>query len=191
MLSYTDLTKGTLFVKDGEPYEVLEADFLRMQQRKPVMRTKIRNLITGKLYEFSFQPSDQFEKADIEKRPLIFLYAHRGEFVFADPVNKQKRFSLKDEAVEKYKKWLKQDTELTALFFKDRLITLKLPIKIDFKVIEAPPGVQGDRSQSGNKAVTIETGAIIQAPLFINTGDSIRVNTESGEYAERVEKVKT
>jgi len=188
MLSYTDLKKGVLFIYNGEPHEVLEANFSRMQQRKAVVQTKIRNVASGKTYDISFQPSDQFEKAEVEKRPLIFLYQHRGEFTFRDPKDAKSRFLLLEEVVSDSKKWLKPNTQLTALFFQDKLLGLTLPIKIDFKVTEAPPGVQGDRAQSGTKSVTIETGAVIQAPLFINTGDIIRINTQTGEYVERVEK---
>ena len=202
MLSYTDLKKGVLFIYNGEPHEVLEANFSRMQQRKAVVQTKIRNVASGKTYDVNFQASDQFEEAEVEKRPLIFLYEHRGEFAFADPkeqknpaqkgearpANAGRRFSLKESALDGNQKWLKPNTPLTALFFQDKLLGLTLPIKMDFKVTEAPPGVQGDRAQSGTKSITIETGAVIQAPLFINTGDIIRINTQTGEYAERVEK---
>lgn len=187
-LSYTDLKKGTLFILDRDPYEVAESSFSRMQQRKAVVQAKIRNLRTGKLVERNFQPSDQFEEADIKKRTLIFLYSHREEYIFIDPQNRANRFSLKEDIIGDKKKWLKPDTEITAVFFDEKLLTFTIPIKMDFKVIEAPPGVQGDRAQSGTKAVTIETGTVIQAPLFINTSDVIRINTESGEYVERVEK---
>lgn len=188
MLSYTDLKRGVLFIYNGEPHEVLEANFSRMQQRKAVVQTKIRNLASGKIYEVSFQPNDQFKEAEIEKRPLVFLYEHRGEFVFADPQNSKGRFSLGEKMVGSNKKWLKSNTQLSAFFFENKLLNLILPVKMDFKVIEAPPGVQGDRAQSGTKSVTIETGAVIQAPLFINADDVIRVNTQTGEYAERAEK---
>ena len=189
MFSYTDLKKGAMFVIDGLPYEVLEANFSRMQQRKAVVSARIRNLGTGKIFDRTFQTSDYFEEADIQKRPLVFLYAHRGEFFFAEPDKKQNRFSLKEEAVGKNKNWLKPNTELTAVFFNDTLLTFTLPVKMDFIVAEAPPGVQGDRSNSGTKAATLETGAVIQVPLFINTGDTVRVNTETGAYAERVAKI--
>jgi len=188
MLTYTDLKKGTQLVRDGDPYEVVDSNFLRMQQRKAVVQTKIRNLRTGKLYDVSFRASDELEEAELEKRPLIFLYSHRAEFIFADPKDRGSRFSLLQEIVGDKQRWLKPDTEVTALFFKDKIINFSLPVKIDFTVTEAPPGVQGDRSQSGTKTVRVETGATIQAPLFINQGDVIRVNTETGEYAERVEK---
>lgn len=173
---------------DGEPYEVVDSNFSRMQQRKAVVQCKIKNLISGKTVDRTFQPSDSFEEADVKKKPLVFLYTHRGEFVLHDPHNPKNRFMLQEDDIGENKKWLIPNTQISALFFGERLIKLSLPIKMDFKVTEAPPGVQGDRSQSGTKAVTIETGAIIQAPLFINTGDIIRINTETGDYVERVEK---
>lgn len=188
MLSYTDLKKGILFVYNGAPCEILEANFSRMQQRKAVVQAKVKNLASGKVIEMSFQASDQFEKAEIVKKPLCFLYQHRAEYVFTDPANLKNRFTLTKESIGQNGHWLKSDTDVTAIFYNDTLLNFTLPIKMDFTVTEAPPGVQGDRSQSGTKAVTIETGAIIQVPLFINEGDIIRVNTETGEYAERMEK---
>lgn len=188
MLSYTDLKKGVHFVRDGEPCQVLEANFSRMQQRKAVVQAKIRNLRTGKTLDTTFQPSDQFEEADIQKRPFLFLYQHRAEFVFTDPADKKKRLTLSSERMGESAKWLTPDTQVEALFFNDELLSFKLPVKIDLTVTEAPPGVQGDRAQSGSKTVTLETGTIIQAPLFINTGDVVRINTETGDYVERVKK---
>ena len=104
MLSYTDLKKGILFIKDKDPYEVLESSFSRMQQRKAVVQVKIKNLRTGKLYDTTLQASDSFEEANIEKKPLIFLYAHREEYVFVDPSNKSNRFTLNEEIIGDKKK---------------------------------------------------------------------------------------
>ena len=188
MLSYTELKKGTLFVKDGVPFEVLDSSFSRMQQRKAVVQTKIRNLATGKQQDLTFQPSDQFEEANVTKKPLLFLFEHRGDFIFVDPENRQKRFTLKMDQIGDNKKWLIPDTQITALFFDEQLLNFVLPIKMDLKVTEAAPGVQGDRATQGTKSVTVETGAVIQAPPFINVGDIIRVNTETGTYVERMEK---
>lgn len=188
MLSYTELKKGTLFVKDGIPFEVLDASFSRMQQRKAVVQAKIRNLVTGKQQDITFQPSDHFEEAIVTKKPLMFLYEHREDFVFVDPENRQKRFTLTMDQVGDNKKWLIQNTTITALFFDEKLLNFVVPIKMDLKVTEAAPGVQGDRATQGTKSVTLETGAVIQAPPFINTGDIVRVNTETGTYVERVEK---
>jgi len=188
MLTYTDLKKGVLFVKDGVPFEVMESSFSRMQQRKAVMQTKIRNLVTGKLQDVTFQPSDQFEEADVIKKPLMFLYEHRGDFVFIEPQNRQTRFTLTVDQVGDNKKWLTPNTIVNALFFDEKLLNLVLPIKMDLRVMEASPGVQGDRATQGTKAVTLETGAVIQAPPFINVDDIVRVNTQTGTYVERVEK---
>ena len=188
MLSYTDLKKGVTFVWNGKPCEVIEANFSRMQQRKAVVQAKIKDLTSGKLLDTTFQASDQFLSAEIERKALLFLYTHRGEYIFADPANQRDRFVLKENSIGQQKLWLKSNTPITAFFFKGQLLTFTLPIKMDLKVTEAPPGVRGDRAQGGTKLVTLETGAAIQVPLFINTGDIVRVNTETGEYAERVEK---
>lgn len=188
MLSINDLKSGSLIIMEGTPYQVLEVSHLHMGRGGSSVQTKIRNLKTGQTYNRNFKPADTFEEADVEKRPLRFLYSHRGEFVFTEPANKKTRFSLKEEAVGENTKWLKPNTELTAVFMGEELLNFIMPIKMDFKVTEAPPGIQGDRSSAGNKSATIETGAIIQVPLFINTDDVIRVNTETGEYVERVEK---
>lgn len=188
MLSYTGLKKGVIFLKDGDPYEVLDANFSRMQQRKAVVQTKIKNITTGKTYDVTLQASDSFEEAEIERKPLVFLYAHRDEYVFTDPANKKNRYMLTEDALGDRTKWLKASTEVTAVFFGDKLLGITLPIKLDLRVTEAPPGVQGDRSNAGTKAATLETGAAVQVPLFINTGDVIRVNTDTGEYTERVSK---
>ena len=173
---------------DNVPYEVLDSNFSRMQQRKAVVQTKVRNLVSGKIFDITFQASDQFKEAEVEKRSLRFLYQHRGEYVFTDPANLKNRFTLTKESIGQKGQWLVSDTDVTAVFFNEKLLTFSLPIKMDLKVSEAPPGVQGGRSQGGTKAITLETGTVIQAPLFINSGDIVRVNTETGEYVERVEK---
>ncbi|MBI2033791.1 MAG: elongation factor P [Candidatus Liptonbacteria bacterium] len=188
MLSYTDLKKGTLFVKDGEPYEVLESNFLRMQQRKAVVQTKIRNLISEKIVDQNFQASDYFEEADVEKKEAVLVYCHRGEFWFTEPNNPKNRFSVSNEVLGERAKFLKPNTKVQILAWSGRIIRVELPIKMDFKVIEAPPAVRGNTAQGGTKTVVIEGGARVSAPLFVNEGDLIRINTETGEYVERGQK---
>lgn len=187
-LAYTDLTKGVFFVMNGEPYEVLEAHFLRMQQRKAVVQTKIRNLITGKVLERNFQPSDNFDEADLEKKDAIFIYRSKGEAWFHEVGKPANRFSLKDEIVGEAGQFLKQNTQVTTLIFNERVIGVSLPIKMELKVTEAPPAIKGNTAQGGTKVVTLETGAKISVPLFVNEGDVIKVNTEMGTYVERVDK---
>ena len=188
MLSYNELTKGTLFILEGAPYEVLEMNFLRMQQRKATVNTKIRNLITGKVLDRNWQGSDSFEEAEIERKNSKFLYANRGEYWFCDEKNAADRFSLSEEGIGDPAKFLKPNTPVIATIFKDKVIKVTMPIKMDFKVIEAPPSIKGNTAQGGNKVITLEGGATINAPLFINEGDMVKVNTETGEYVERADK---
>lgn len=188
MLSINDLKPGSLITLDEAPYQVLEVAHQHIGRGGSSVQTKVRNLKTGQVLSRNFKPADMFKEADVEKRPLKFLYVHRGEYFFTEPSKRQNRFSVKEEMIGENKKWLKPEIEVTAIFFNDELLTFSLPVKMDFEVTEAPPGIQGDRSQAGTKAATIESGAVVQVPLFINTGDVIRINTEKGEYVERVKK---
>lgn len=188
MLSYTDLKKGILFIFEGAPYEVLEMHFLRMQQRKAVVQTKIRNVITGKILDRNFQGSDTFEEAEIEKKDAMFIYSHRDEYWFTEVGNPKNRFSLNAEVVGESGQFLKPNTKVATVLFQGKTIKISLPVKMDFKVIEAPPSLKGNTAQGGDKVVTIEGGTKISTPLFINEGDVIRINTETGDYVERVDK---
>lgn len=188
MLSYNELKVGTIFLKDGEPFEVLEYAFIRMQQRKPVAQLKLRNLITGKTANYSAHQNESFEEVEIEREQIKFLYANRGEYWFSEPNNPKNRFSLKEENIGDSAKFLKPNTEVDSFKFGDKIINIELPVKMDLKVTECPPSVKGNTAQGGNKMATLETGAKINVPLFINEGDVIRVNTQTGEYVERAEK---
>jgi elongation factor P len=188
MLSYNELKVGTLFIKDGAPYKVLEYAFVRMQQRKPVVQLKIKNLISGKVLNYTAHQNESFEEAEVDETPVIFVYHQRGNYWFYEKGNPSKRFFLTDEVVGKTGQFLKANTEVRALGFKGKIINIELPIKIDLKVTEAPPAIKGDTAQGGTKTVTLETGAKVSVPLFINEGDIVKINTETGEYCERVEK---
>jgi elongation factor P len=190
MLSYSELRPGVFFILDGQPYEVLEFSFLRMQQRKPVAQTKIKNLISGKIISRNFQPNETFEEAAINYKDVKFLYSHRDKFVFCETNNPSQRFELNEQQIGDLTKFLKPNGQVEVIEFEGKIINIALPVKMDFKVIEAPPGIKGDTAQGGTKAVKIETGATINVPLFIDEGDIIRVNTQTGLYTERVEKSK-
>lgn len=186
MLSYSELRKGVVFVYESQPYEVVESGFLRMQQRKAVMQTKMRNLINGKVIDRNFTASDSFEEADVDRKEYVFLYQNKGEFWFADPKNPKDRFSLTADVVGEQGRFAKDNTPVEARTFNDRIISVKFPIKMDLVVKEAPPVIKGATASGGNKLVTLETGAQIGVPMFIEAGETIRVNTETGEYTERV-----
>jgi elongation factor P len=185
-LAYTELVKGTLFIMDGAPYEVVDMHFLRMQQRKATVQTRIRNLITGKLLDRNFQASDNFEEAEIDRKNAMFIYKAKDEYWFHEEGNPKNRFSLTEELVGEQGQFLKPNTKVQTMIFKEKVIKVEIPIKMDFKVIEAPPALKGNTAQGGNKAVTIEGGAHVNVPLFINEGDTIRINTTTGDYVERL-----
>lgn len=188
MLSYNELKPGIFIILEGRPWEILEYEFLRMQKSKPVSKTKIRNMITGAVQDRTFHQNDYIQEAEIEKKDLKYLYGHRGEYWFCYPENPSKRFKVEEERLVGQIEYLKSNMILTALTFSGEVVGTKLPIKVEYKVVEAPPSIKGDTASGGNKAVTIESGAKVNAPLFINVGDVIRVNTEMGTYVERVEK---
>ncbi len=186
MLSYTDLKKGVVFVLNGEPYEVLESGFLRMQQRKAVMQTKIRNLASGKILDRNWQASDSFEEADVEKKSAVFIYQNKGDYWFHEEGDKSKRFSLAGDLIGASAQFLKPNTVVQTVLFNERVIVVTIPIKMEFEVVEAPPAIRGNTAQGGTKVVVLEGGAKVSAPLFVDVGDMIRINTETGEYVERV-----
>ncbi len=179
-----------MFVYEGSPYEVIHFAFLRMQQRKPVAQTSIKNLITGKILERNFHMNESFEEVEIEKVPCKYLYNSRGEFWFCAIKDPSKRFSLTEEAAGTAAQFTKQNTEVTALKWNEKIINVIWPIKADLKVTETPPGEKGNTAGNATKAATLETGAVVQVPMFVNQGDVIRLNTSTGGYVERVEKGK-
>jgi elongation factor P len=187
-LSVNELKPKTFFIFEGQPWVVLESRHLKMQQRRPVVQTRIRNLLNGKIVERNFAQSDAFEEADIRREEVKFLYSHRDEYWFCRKDDPSRRFKLEKEILGNATKYLKNNMIAGAILFNDEIINVELPVKIDFKIIEAPPAVRGDTAQGGVKQVVIETGAAINTPLFIEEEDIIRVNTETGQYVERVGK---
>jgi len=189
MLSYNELKPGIAFVKDGQPYTVLDYQHVKKQRGKPVVQLTIKNMLTGKTQEYTARQSDSFEAAEVEKQPAAFIYEHRGEFWFRDPHNPSDRFSVSEEAVGESAGYLTEELEVEIIRFKGDVIDVALPPKVDLRVTQAPPNIRGNTADSGGtKLVTTETGLTVNTPLFIERGDIIRINTETGEYSERVEK---
>lgn len=187
MLTYSDLKKGVKIILDGEPYEILEAAPLKKAQRRVVIQAKVRNLITGNVFDRNFHQGDTFQEAELSKIEVKFLYSHQERFFFSEIANPSKRFYLTFQQIGEQGKFLKPGQILEGIVFQGRVINISLPIKINLKVIEAPPGLRGDRAQAGTKTVTLETGAKINVPLFIKEGDIIEINTQSGLYVRRIE----
>ena len=195
MLEYNEILKGKVILVGDEPYEVLDAHVFRKQQRKPVNQTKLRHLITGKVTEMAFHVSEKASEADLSTKQVKYLYTkqglpagRQGERWFCDEKNPADRFMLSEETIGQGAQFMKPNMLVEALIFDEKIIGIKIPIKMELKVTDAPPAVRGNTSQGGSKVITLETGATVTAPLFINEGDIVSINTVLNEYVERVDK---
>jgi elongation factor P len=187
MLSFPELKTGAKIIFDNQPHEIIEHSLMFKGRGHSTLAVKLRNLLNGNVISQTFHPSDSFEEAEIEKIKARFLYQHREKYIFCEEDNPSFRFELIKEAIGSAAQFLKSNQPVEGIKFKEKIINIALPIKVQLKVVEAPPGVKGERAQAGTKQVTLETGAIANAPLFIETGDTIEINTETGEYVRRVE----
>jgi len=197
MLEYSEIVERKYIIFNNEPYEVLSSHVFRKQMRKPVNATKLRNMIIGKITEQSFHQAEKVAEADIATKEAKFLYKNKGEFWFADPKDPAKRYKIDETLIGTQAKFLKANSMVEVLIFRGEdddedgdgmMIGTKLPIKVELKVVDAPPAMKGDTATSGSKQITLETGAIINAPLFVNESDTVVVNTLTGEYVERAKK---
>jgi elongation factor P len=159
-----------------------------MQQRKPVNQTKLRHLVTGKVTEISFHQNETVTEADIDHMQANYLYTNKGESWFAEVGNPKNRFSFPDEVVHDRVQWLAQNSPVEVLTYGEKPMTIKIPVKVDLEVKDAPPAVKGNTVSGGTKIAELSTGAKVDVPLFINPGDIIRINTDDGVYTERVTK---
>lgn len=190
LLEYNEIRERKIIVWEGQPYEVIHSHVFRKQQRKPVNATKLKNLITGRVAEISFGSSEKAEEADIVTRPAVYLYKAKGEVFLCDLKDKSKRFSIKEDIAGDKIKFIKANSEVELIIFtndddEEQVIGIKVPIKVELEVTEAPPAIKGASVTGGNKLATVETGAQITVPLFIEVGEMIRINTDTGEYTER------
>lgn len=182
--SITDLKVGRIVSYAGEPYLIVQNGFMRTAQRKPVMKTKLRSVMSGKVLEKTFIAGEAFELVEIEKTRAQYLYKDGESAYFMDSATFD-QFGIPLEIISELVKFLKEGEETVVTKYEGKPISLELAPKVSLKVKETMPGVRGDTAQGGTKPATLETGMVIQVPLFISEGDSVRVNTETGEYVER------
>jgi elongation factor P len=173
---------------DGDPYLCLESNISKKDRQKASNNVRLKNLRTGQVISKTLHQSDVFEEADIEKREVKYLYENRGEYWFCEPDNPSARFSLSEETVGHLEHFVTSNSLVQALVYNDEIMSVLTPIKVELKVKEAPEAVKGNTSSGATKEATLVTGFTLQVPQFINEGDVIAVNTETGQYSERVEK---
>ncbi len=190
MLEYNEIRERKIIIYESEPCEVMESHVARTQQRKPQNQVKLKSLLSGRTWNATFHTSDKAEEAEITKKDVKFLYANRGEYWFCDPNNPRDRFELPEEILGDSAKYLKTNELAIALVWdnsgQDKIISVKVPVKMEFIIKEAPPAIKGNTASGGGKTATLENGVKITVPFFVEAGDRVRVNTETGEYVERV-----
>ena len=184
MLNLNEIKIGKVLVVNSEPFVVTKTDHHKMGRGGAVLKVKLRNLISGNILDKTFQGNDKGEEADTEKKKANYMYKDDSNAFFMDN-DSYEQFELPLETIGEKIKFLKDGTDVNVLYFDGKPVAIDLPIKMAFKVISAPPGVKGNSAGNVSKKVVIETGAEIAVPMFINEGDSILINTDTEEYAER------
>lgn len=194
MLNYNEIKERKYILLDGEPYEVVSSHVSRKQANKPVNKTKLKSLKTGRVVEYTFHMSDKVDEADISKKNIVYIYSKgNSEHWFHSEGDKSDRFPLDENTVGDAIHYILPQQAVEALIFTDEddeehIIGLQLPIKVELEVVEAPPSIRGNTSSGGGKVVVTSTGLKVSVPFFIKKGDVIVVNTETGEYTERATK---
>ena len=173
---------------DGDPYLVLSSNISKKDRQKASNNVRMKNLRTGNVIAKTLHQADVLQDADIEKRYVKYLYENRDEYWFCEIDNPKERFNLDAEVVGDLKSFVTENNEVEAIVYDDKIMSVIIPIKVELKVKEAPEAVKGNTSSGATKEILTETGYTLQAPQFINTGDKISINTDTGEYSERVEK---
>lgn len=185
MADSSDIRKGMVMrYKDGL-YKVEDFQHFKVARGGAKVRTKLKNVRDGSVIQHTFRPNDDIDAVRLEARRMQYLYKDGESYVFMDAKDYQ-QVNIADEICGEATKFLKENDEVKVLFDGTTPVDIRLPVKVDLEVVDAPPGVVGDTAQGGEKKVTVETGFKVKVPLFIEEGDIIRIDTRSGEYKERV-----
>lgn len=184
MLSLTEIKVGSLIVINGEPYVVTKSEHHKMGRGGAVLKTKLKNLVTGNVMEKTWQGNDRAEEADVEKRKANYLYKDESFAYFMDNESYE-QYNLPLDQLGGKEKFMKDGIDVTVMHFKGKPMSVELPIKVELTVTSAPPGVRGNSAGNVMKTAELETGALISVPMFVESGDVIRINTENEEYVER------
>lgn len=187
MINVNDLRAGATFQEDNNLFEVIEYSHTKMGRGTATIRVKVRNLKTGSTTEKTFISGARVEEADLDKKNGQFLYKDSSSATFMDPVSFD-QFSVPNKILAGGEKYLQEGKTYSLLVFKDQILKVEIPRTIEIKVVDSPPGVRGDTVSNVFKGATLENGAIVQVPLFINEGDLIKLDTRSGDYIERVKR---
>ena len=184
MIYASDFRKGVTFEMNGEPHVVVDFQHVKPGKGAAFVRTKYRNILTGATREEAFKPNDKYPKALVETKPMQYLY-NDGELYYFMDQNTYDQVPLTADLVQEALKYLRENDSATVKFYKGKAFDVEAPNFVYLKVIETEPGIKGDTATNVTKAATVETGAVVQVPIFINEDELIQIDTRSGEYLGR------
>ena len=170
---------------DGDPFVITYFQHVKPGKGGAFVRTKVKNLLSGKSVDKTFRSGEKVPEADVEERQMQYLYHDGSDLVFMDTTSYD-QIPIADEALGDATKFLKENTEVEVLFWKGKPVNVDLPAFVELEIAQCDPGVKGDTASGATKPATLETGAVLQVPLFIKEGERVKVDTRTGEYSERV-----
>ena len=187
MISTSDFKKGVKMELNTTPFVIIDFQHVKPGKGPAFVRTKLKNLITGKVIDRTFRSGDKVQEADIEQRSMQYLYKDGTDFILMDNETFD-QIAIPEKTVGNDAKWMLEEAIIDVLIYKGNPVTIELPAFLELVITETDPGVKGDTAQGGSKPATLETGAIVNVPLFVAEGETIRVDTRTGDYMERVKK---
>jgi len=185
MYSTTDFRRGLKIEVDGSPYIILEFQHVKPGKGGAFVRTKLKNLINGGVIDKNFRAGEKVGKPDLTEKTMQYLYSEGDQYYFMDTENYEQTF-LTVEQLGESKNFLQENININVLFYQGNPMGVELPIFVELVVAETAPGVRGDTASGGSKPAKLETGAVVQVPLFVNNGDKLKIDTRTGEYIERI-----
>jgi elongation factor P len=185
MYTTSDFRKGLKIEIGGEPYTIVDFQHVKPGKGGAFVRTRLKSLTSGNVLDMTFRSGDKVDKPDLEEREMQFLYESNGEYHFMDTNNYEQLFLTADHLGDS-KDFLKENLVIKAVFHNKRPIGIETPMFVELKVTQTEPGVRGDTATGATKPATLESGAVIQVPLFVNEGDILRIDTRTREYITRV-----
>ena len=184
MLGITDLKPGTFFIFEGQPHVMVSAEHSKLGRGGSILRSRIRNLKTGAIFDRTLKGNEQFDEADVTRQPMQFLYADAANATFMD-MTSYEQVEIPAKVVADQTKFLKEGMDVQVVRWGDEALTVEVPIKVEYRITYTEPGYKGNTQSGTLKPATTETGAEVMVPLFINQGDTIVIDTRTGSYIER------
>lgn len=184
MISSNDFRTGLTIEVDGEVYTIIEFQHVKPGKGSAFVRTKLKNVKTGGIIEKKFNAGEKVPRAHVDRREMQYLYRDGDHFVFMD-TESYEQMSLTEEQIGDGVKWLKENMTLAVLLFNGMVIGVELPNTVELVVVKTDPGIRGDTATGGSKPATLETGAVVQVPFFVNEGDVLIIDTRTGTYVQR------